>query len=122
MLDPVDENNIFWLGSYSIGYLRELVKDKGLDVGLGGMMTINSNPASLTAYYGGNNPFRMAGLPSLLSLENTALRFFGPSMHLKWEIQVQLLALLGPNLDKIDERLKVVFFQSALREFHSSLP
>ncbi len=41
------------VGSYSIGYVRDFVKDKGLDVGLGGMVTANSNPSSLTPIYGG---------------------------------------------------------------------
>jgi hypothetical protein len=29
------------------------VKGKGIDVGLGGMATFNSNPAALVPYYGG---------------------------------------------------------------------
>ena len=53
VLNPSDEGKIFWLGAYSLGYVRDLVKDKGIDVGLGGMMTINSNPATLVPYYGG---------------------------------------------------------------------
>src|SRR6185369_7636414 len=52
-LNASDEDKIFWLGAYSLGYVRDLVKDKGIDVGLGGMMTINSNPATLVPYYGG---------------------------------------------------------------------
>ena len=55
VLNQADEDKLFWLGSYSLGYVRDLVKDKGIDVGLGGMMTINSNPSSLTAYYGGTS-------------------------------------------------------------------
>jgi len=53
VLNRADEDKLFWLGSYSFGYVRDLVKNKGIDIGLGGMMTINSNPASLTAHYGG---------------------------------------------------------------------
>ncbi|MEP7076793.1 MAG: sulfocyanin-like copper-binding protein [Acidobacteriota bacterium] len=53
VLDPPDEDRIFWLGSYSLGYVRDLVKGKDIDVGLGGMLTFNSNPSTLTAYYGG---------------------------------------------------------------------
>ena len=52
--DPIHDD-VFWVGSYSIGYVRDIFKDKGLDVGLGGMLTFNSNPASLTPYYGGTN-------------------------------------------------------------------
>ncbi|MGE0246206.1 MAG: hypothetical protein AB7Q37_11220 [Pyrinomonadaceae bacterium] len=50
--DPIHDD-VFWVGSYSIGYVRDLVKDKGVDVGLGGMLTANSNPPALTPYYGG---------------------------------------------------------------------
>lgn len=50
--DPIHEDT-FWVGAYSIGYLRDIVKDKGIDVGLGGMATFNTNPAALTPYYGG---------------------------------------------------------------------
>lgn len=50
--DPLHEED-FWLGAYSIGYVRDLVKNKGIDVGLGGMATFNSNPATLVPYYGG---------------------------------------------------------------------
>ena len=50
--DPIHAN-AFWVGTYSLGYVRDVIKDKGLDVGLGGMATFNSNPASLTPYYGG---------------------------------------------------------------------
>ncbi|MEP6849775.1 MAG: hypothetical protein ABI999_13045 [Acidobacteriota bacterium] len=51
--DAALEDRLFWLGSYSLGYVRDLVKNKGIDVGLGGMMTINSNPAALAPVYGG---------------------------------------------------------------------
>lgn len=50
--DPLHEGT-FWLGTYSAGYVRDLVKGKGVDVGLGGMLTFNSNPSALTPYYGG---------------------------------------------------------------------
>lgn len=50
--DPIHDD-VFWVGSYSIGYVRDVVKDKGIDIGLGAMLTGNSNPAALTPYYGG---------------------------------------------------------------------
>lgn len=50
--DPI-HNDTFWVGAYSIGYIRDIVKDKGIDVGLGGMTTFNTNPAALVPYYGG---------------------------------------------------------------------
>ena len=49
---PHPEGN-FWVGAYSLGYLREIVKDKGVDVGLGGMATFNTNPSSISSFYGG---------------------------------------------------------------------
>jgi plastocyanin len=53
VLDSVDENKMFWVGGYSLGYLRDIVKDKGIDVGMGAMFTENTNPSSLNTYYGG---------------------------------------------------------------------
>ena len=49
---PHPEGNV-WVGAYSIGYLRDVVKDKGIDVGVGGMATFNTNPASISSFYGG---------------------------------------------------------------------
>ena len=49
---PHPENN-FWVGAYSFGYVRDLVRDKGIDVGLGAQATVYTNPASLTPFYGG---------------------------------------------------------------------
>ncbi len=53
VLDPVDEHRIFTVGSYSIGYIRDLVRGKGVDVGLGAMATLDINPQVLVPYYGG---------------------------------------------------------------------
>jgi hypothetical protein len=50
--EPHPAGNL-WLGAYSIGYLREVVKDKGIDVGVGGMATFNTNPSSISNFYGG---------------------------------------------------------------------
>ncbi len=50
--DPIHED-VFLVGAHSIGYVRDLVKDKGLDMGIGGMATFNTNPSSLVPYYGG---------------------------------------------------------------------
>lgn len=50
--EPHPEGNL-WLGAYSVGYLREIIKDKGLDVGVGGMATFNTNPSSIAPFYGG---------------------------------------------------------------------
>lgn len=55
VLDHAQEHDIFNVGAYSLGYVRDLYKNKGLDMGLGGMLTINQNPAGLVPYYGGKN-------------------------------------------------------------------
>ncbi len=52
--DPLSDG-VYWVGSYSLGYVRDVVKDKGLDVGIGGKATWNTNPAALTPIYGGTN-------------------------------------------------------------------
>ena len=53
VLDEPHPDGNFWLGAYSIGYVRELVQDKGIDVGLGGIGTFNTNPSSIASFYGG---------------------------------------------------------------------
>lgn len=53
VLNHPEEHGVFWVGAYSLGYVRDLVRDKGLDMGLGAQFTINTNPAELNAYYGG---------------------------------------------------------------------
>ena len=53
VLNPVDLNKIFRVNAFSIGYVRDLVQNKGIDVGLGGMVTMNHNPQALVSYYGG---------------------------------------------------------------------
>ena len=50
---PHPEGNL-WVGAYSIGYLRDIVKGRGIDVGIGGMATLNTNPASISGFYGGS--------------------------------------------------------------------
>ena len=49
---PHPEGN-FWVGAYSLGYLRDIFKDKGLDVGIGAIATFNTNPAIIGSFYGG---------------------------------------------------------------------
>lgn len=48
-----DEHDIFRVGLYSIGYVRDVVKDKGIDVGIGAQATLYTNPSTLTPVYGG---------------------------------------------------------------------
>ena len=53
VLAPILDHDIFRLNALSLGYIRDLIKDKGIDVGLGGMFTASFNPMALTPYYGG---------------------------------------------------------------------
>ncbi len=53
--DPIYEHRNFLVGAFSVGYIRDLVKDKGIDVGLGAMATYNHNPAAIAPVYGGTN-------------------------------------------------------------------
>jgi hypothetical protein len=50
---PFDDHDQFWVQAFSIGYVRDIVQGKGLDVGIGGMATINHNPSALAPVYGG---------------------------------------------------------------------
>ena len=53
VLNPIDLEKVFRVNSFSLGYIRDLVQNKGIDVGLGAMATINRNPSTLMPYYGG---------------------------------------------------------------------
>ncbi|HMM79884.1 MAG TPA: hypothetical protein PKC65_07680 [Pyrinomonadaceae bacterium] len=53
VLDHSFHGPMYWVGAYSIGYVRDIYSKKGVDVGLGGMLTANSNPVALTPVYGG---------------------------------------------------------------------
>lgn len=53
VLEPADEDRVFRVNAFSLGYVRDLIQNKGIDVGLGAMVTLNHNPASLEPYYGG---------------------------------------------------------------------
>ncbi len=51
----VNYNQNFWVGLLSVGYVRDVVRDKGLDVGLGAQATWYTNPSGLIPVYGGTN-------------------------------------------------------------------
>jgi hypothetical protein len=53
VLDHPLDHEAFWVQAFSAGYVRDIVQNKGLDVGLGGMLTINHNPRALAPVYGG---------------------------------------------------------------------
>lgn len=50
---PFEDHDIFNVSKISIGYVRDLFRDRGLDVGLGGALSINRNPETLAPVYGG---------------------------------------------------------------------
>jgi hypothetical protein len=49
---PHPEGN-FWVAAYSLGFIRDLYKNKAFDVGLGAMGTFNTNPSIISSFYGG---------------------------------------------------------------------
>jgi plastocyanin len=53
VLPPPLDHEVFNVQAFSLGYVRDIVQGKGLDVGLGGMFTVGHNPASLMPVYGG---------------------------------------------------------------------
>lgn len=55
VLAPALEDEVFNVGKFAVGYVRNVLKNKGIDVGLGGMFTANFNPSSLIAYYRGTS-------------------------------------------------------------------
>ena len=52
VLDPPDESQIFPIGGYTVGYVRDLSHGNGLDIGLGTQFTVNDRPDRLDRYYG----------------------------------------------------------------------
>lgn len=55
VLDHPDDHDVFRVSAYSLGYLREIYRGKGLDFGLGAKATFNTNPSALIPYYGDTN-------------------------------------------------------------------
>lgn len=55
VLAPILQHDIFRVNAFSVGYIRDLVKGKGIDIGLGGMIKATFNPSCLTPYYGGTS-------------------------------------------------------------------
>ncbi len=53
VLPPPHPEENFWVGAYSLGYVRDLFQKKGIDVGLGAMATISRNSEILVPFYGG---------------------------------------------------------------------
>ena len=53
VLPPPHPEGNFWVQAYSLGYLRDIIKNKGVDVGIGGAATFNFNPSEISGFYGG---------------------------------------------------------------------
>jgi hypothetical protein len=47
------EHDSFWVRAFSLGYLRDIYSNKGIDVGVGSMFTVSRNPEPLRPVYGG---------------------------------------------------------------------
>jgi len=71
VLDEVDHERVFPIDAYTIGYVRDLMHGRGIDVGLGGQFTIHDVPDGLDRYYGGEVPYSFQVFlrirPSLMS-------------------------------------------------------
>ncbi len=57
VLAAADEDRIFPVASYSVGYVRDLVHGRGIDLGLGAEFTLNNMPDGLKRYYGDGIPY-----------------------------------------------------------------
>src|SRR5450432_60896 len=57
VLADLDNDRIFPVSGYTIGYVRDLLRGDGIDLGLGGQFTLNDMPASLERYYGSGVPY-----------------------------------------------------------------
>jgi rusticyanin len=77
VLAPADQNRIFGVDAYSIGYVRDLRHGSGLDIGLGVQATLNTNPSGLDPYYGSGTHgafqifFRIR--PSRMHMDSTSM-------------------------------------------------
>jgi hypothetical protein len=54
VLNPAADTRIFPVGAYTLGYVRDLSHENGIDIGLGTQFTINNRPETLDQYYGDN--------------------------------------------------------------------
>ena len=71
MLDEIDHDTVFPINAFSVGYVRDITHGRGIDVGLGGQITIHDVPDRLDYYYGDETPFTFQVFlrvrPSLMS-------------------------------------------------------
>ena len=57
VLAEADAHRIFPINAFTVGYVRDLTHGRGIDLGLGGQITIHDVPDSLDRYYGDEIPF-----------------------------------------------------------------
>ena len=57
VLNEIDQDEIFPISGYTIGYVRDLTHARGIDVGLGGQFTLYDMPDKLERYYGNDLPY-----------------------------------------------------------------
>ena len=68
------EHEMFDVSSIALGYVRDVVRDRGLDVGIGAQLTLGHNPEALADLYGGR---WQAGYQVFLRLRPSRLRAHG---------------------------------------------
>lgn len=52
VLAEEDHDQFFGIGGYTLGYVHDFTHGEGIDIGLGGQMTLNTRPSELDPYYG----------------------------------------------------------------------
>ena len=57
VLPEPDADRVFPVAGYSIGYVRDLIHGRGIEVGLGAEFTLNDMPDRLERYYGDDLPY-----------------------------------------------------------------
>ena len=74
VLDEIDHDKIFPVSGYTVGYVHDLVRDRGIDVGLGAQFTLNDMPDYLEKYYGDDLPYSFQFFlrirPSLMKMDH----------------------------------------------------
>ncbi|MCA1595160.1 MAG: FixH family protein, partial [Chloroflexi bacterium] len=79
------QDKTFNVGTYTVGYVRDLRHGSGVDVGLGGQVTVNNTPSGLSAYYGSGVPvgfeifFRIR--PSRMNMQEAAAQPGSPAAN-----------------------------------------
>jgi hypothetical protein len=55
VLPKVFGDQVFTVSKISVGYIRDIAQNTALDIGIGGMLTANFNPRTLSPLYGGTS-------------------------------------------------------------------